>query len=86
MNAGIKPGAELPVIFRLLDRNGNGQVSQTEFCDIVEARVAPDYKAFVKSERALAAKEEEKKLQERQFAANMRSQGADIGSNQESRH
>lgn len=47
---------------------------------MVEQRTVPDYKAFVKAERARQRKLDEKKLVEQAHAANIRSVGADLGS------
>jgi hypothetical protein len=46
----------------------------------VEGRTVPDYRAFVKAERARQNKLDEKKLAEQAQAANIRSVGADLGS------
>lgn len=80
-HAGLRLSArELPRVFRLLDTSGDGRLAYTEFCDVVEGRTVPDYRAFVKAERARQSKLDEKKLAEQAQAANIRSVGADLGS------
>ena len=86
LHAGLKlPEKELQSVFRLLDQGGNGKVSYTEFCNVVEEKTVPDYRAFVLKERERQAKETAEKRLSSAKAANIRSLAGDVGSSQVSR-
>ena len=84
--AGARPGEqELDSVFRLLDTSGDGRVTGTEFCDVVDGKVLPEYEKFVRTERGQVKQRERQEADKRALAANLRSVGADIGSTEAGR-
>jgi hypothetical protein len=75
------PESDIQSIFKLLDINGDGTVTPTEFCDVIEGKSIPQFETFVKKERATKRLEEERK-QSATAQAKFRSQNADLGSSQ----
>jgi Ca2+-binding EF-hand superfamily protein len=85
LHAGVRlPERDLKRVYNLLDGSGDGRVSYTEFCDLVESKRVPDYRAFIKAERAKQKAQAEEEAKQAQ-AASGGSQGAEVGSAQISR-
>ena len=43
-HAGLRlPAKEVSKVFRLLDANSNGKITYSEFCDVVQGKVTPNY-------------------------------------------
>ena len=43
-------------MFRLLDTSGDGRVSASEFCDVLEGKKVPDFAGHARAERRRAKK------------------------------
>ena len=65
-----------------MDKSGDGRIGYREFCNVIEGKDTPDYVQFVKAERL---REKKKAESNPGFGVNIKSRGADIGSEQASR-
>lgn len=85
-HAGVNQSEkEMKRVFKLMDRDNNGSVSYQEFCDIIQGIKVPDYHSFVVKERAAAKQEAEDEFINDVKKANIKSDGAYIGSSEASR-
>jgi hypothetical protein len=79
------PEREVGRLFRLLDANGNGKITYTEFCDVIDQKAVPDYLAFVTKDRAQQKTTDAANASKAAIAANIKSIGGEVGSSEFSR-